>query len=158
MTNNTGSDEELVEFLAELEKQLETPVVPGEMYDWVERGEKDLNQLSETYAAHVKSSHESQYEAIIEQDSEQITRMEKFREEDASLLEEIDRLGEAFAKLKKLVNAAEEAPQRDEGELEDLLPKVTGEALVLIIRIRMHENAIDTWYVEAFQRDRGVAD
>ncbi len=158
MAEKPNSDAKLLESLAEFEKQLETPVVPGELYDWSERGLAELEALSKKYSDHISSSHESQYGEIVEQDPGQLTHVEKLQEEDAAILLEITRLSEAFAKVKKLVDAAENAPQRDEAELEGLLPPLTGETLALIIRIRMQENAIDTRYVEAFQRDRGVAD
>ncbi|TWU21884.1 hypothetical protein [Bythopirellula polymerisocia] len=158
MAEKPYSDTELVESLAEFEKQLETPVVPGELYDWAERGQTELEGLQKKYAAHIASSHEAQYKEIVKQDPGQIPRMERVRDEDAAILKEIERLSGVFARTKRIINAAEEAPQRDSEEIDAILPPLTGETLALIIRIRMQENAIDTWYVEAFQRDRGVAD
>lgn len=158
MSEQSKSDAELVEQLAKFEKQLETPVVPGEMYGWAERGQQELEALSTNYAAHISSSHEAQYKEIVKQDDSQIPHIEKLRKEDEAILKEVEKLSEAFAKTKKLVDAAENAPQRDEAEIDGIIPSLTGETIALIIRIRMQENAIDTWYVEAFQRDRGVAD
>jgi hypothetical protein len=156
-TNDEAFDE-LKELLAAIETRLETPVVPGELREWLEYLQRGLDEVALQFAQHMEASHRSQMDEIAQTDPEQLPRVETLRAEDEAIADEIARLACEFAGAGKQVANAEQTPGGDESQVAGHLPRLTARALALIVRIRMQENALQTWYVEAFQRDRGIAD
>jgi hypothetical protein len=144
--------------LMSLEQLLESPIVPGEMRVRFENVVDEFKCLSQEFITHRRISHEPQFNQIEEADAAMLARVDQLQEEDEYISDEIERLMCSFADLAKAVQMLEELPQNDEADLAGAVPALIGDALTLVIRIRMQENAIATWFVEAFQRDRGVAD
>jgi hypothetical protein len=144
--------------LMSLEQLLESPIVPGEMRVRFENVVDEFTCLSQEFITHRRISHEPQFNQIEEADAAMLARVDQLQEEDEYISDEIERLMCSFADLAKAVQMLEELPQNDEADLAGAVPALIGDALTLVIRIRMQENAIATWFVEAFQRDRGVAD
>ena len=152
------SSEALTERLESLEELLESPLVPGEMRVWLEGVRDELRDLEKSFAAQRGRSHRAQFDEIEQTDGEMFSLTEKLREEDDAIASEISRLASTFATAVSTVETVEERPQNDEGQVASVIPPLVADALALVIRIRMQEKAIATWFVEAFQRDRGIAD
>lgn len=148
----------LTQVLAELEKLLETPIVPGEMAEWYRSVTHKLKDLGSTHERVRNAIHDSQFSQIEQVDPEQLNHVQKMRAEDKEIALEIARLSRSAAVLNEHVDRSEDAQQRDESQLASLTSQLNEDALALIIRIRAQENSLRTWYLEAFDRDRGTAD
>jgi hypothetical protein len=57
-------------------------------------------------------------------------------------------------------NTTQQAPklEPDEGKANDLLKDLIDAGLAFVTRVRKQEVAIQTWFFEAFNRDRGPVD
>jgi hypothetical protein len=144
----------LKESLAVFETSLATPVISGELADWLGGMQKAWREASSQIHYHIKHLHPRQFEGIGNADPELFPRVEQLQAEDAAI--EAER--EMFSNVVKRV--AEHAPklEPDEGKAEERTKKLVDEGMAFIARVRKQEVAIQTWFVEAFNRDRGAVD
>jgi hypothetical protein len=114
------------------------------------------------YDNQTRQSHAKQLAEIRDQDQEMSATVARLGEEEEAILVELERLGGLFQVFVEHIDpnaeGVEEAATEAESSSEDQRRSLLEEMLALIIRIRMHEKSLQTWFVEAFQRDRGVAD
>lgn len=146
--------EKLAPTLAQLEAALEMPVVPGELSEWTEKANAAANELQELLPNYVRQIHQREFDEIIAQDPSLASRVEDLRAEDREILCEFSAFQQS---LHALVGAAETV-EPNEARLDPRVERLAMRGLELVIRIRRQEAAASTWLVEAFQRDRGVAD
>jgi hypothetical protein len=139
--------------LEAFESQLATPLVPGEVLQWsalTEKATEKLRRVLETRRA----EYESQLKEIAAQDAEMFRRVEQLqllRDDVFKRFEQLDRL---IAAIKKPVDIDEDR----EAKMRPAIEKLSADGLTLAIDVRKLDREIATWYVEAFQRDRGVVD
>lgn len=144
----------LDEALWEFEQAVLSPVVPGELVSWTESATAATATLQQALKQRVSDDHPRVLDAIAEADTELISRVEQLREEDTHLVESIAEVREAADRMHSLADDVE--PQED--VFSELLDWFQTKAEGLAIRIKKQEQAIDTWYQEASQRDRGPVD
>lgn len=150
------SSAELERALAVLEDRLETPFVPGELDEWCKETQEAFETLRELYRVEVRPAHERQLAEIREQDPGLDTRVARMAEEDEALVVELQRLGSLLSVLSGKVDPKVE--ETDDSGTEEELPHLIRQMLEVVIRIRMLEKSLQTWFIEAFERDQGVAD
>lgn len=144
----------LLATLAELEASVETPCIPGELEQWIDAVDDAFQRLKPFLDRQIATFHPQQFDDIGEEDEELFRRVEQMREEDASIDRQAARLGERMTKLKTA--AANIEP--DEAKLRTAFEGFVEAALDWIIQVRTQEQAIRTWLLEAFTRDRGDVD
>jgi len=151
---DAAARERLETALAELEKSLESPVVPGELPRWVESVRKNLEEAGRLVSQNISRMHPDQFKEITEQDPELLPRIQRLKQEDQELVEQY----ESFHH--KVSGLAEHSPdiEPDEVKVEKGIEALAKEGIEWVIRARKQEAAIDTWFLEAFQRDRGDVD
>lgn len=140
--------------LENLEKQLETPRVPGEQAIWVERAESLARRACESVQRRVKSDHPGLLEAIGEEDAELLSRVEQMKQQGRELQEQWHEFVRNAERLCDTCRAAEP----DEAKMRDHVEELAAEGLRLIIETRSLELALDTWLGESLRRDRGDVD
>jgi len=153
-TPTSTNRKRLEEALDALEAALEKPVVPGELQSWLESACEAFANLEAPLRDRIAETHSQQFTEISEQDTEMLQRVERLREEDVKLLEQYNRL----ARQVNGIDFKLEEEHQTESRLDPIVERMADHGLKLVIDIRKQESAITTWYVEAFQRDRGVAD
>lgn len=149
-----NSEDELRAALTSFETSVATPIVPGELPDWVEKLQKAWSDASAQVQYHVKHLHPRQYQEISNEDPALFQQVELLKTEDEAI--ELDR-----EKLKQSVmRVAEHVPklEPDEGKANRHLQTLIDEAVAFVIRARKQEVAVQTWFVEAFNRERGGGD
>lgn len=144
----------LADALDEFEACLETPIVPGELESWTSAARAACGSVGVVLRDQINDAHPEQYAAITQEDPELDHRIEQLRDEDQQLLAQFEALNRRMQELPAKASFVE--PR--EGKLEDQTSDVVEDGLALIIRVRRQEQAISTWYMEAFNRDRGIAD
>jgi hypothetical protein len=144
----------LRESLDKLEVALTTPIIAGELADWLLELRTHWDDASARLHAALDQDHPRQYQQISKEDQEMFAIVEKLQAEDAAIAEE----SESFGRL--LARVAEHAPKfkPDEEKLLHHTEALLNAGLALIVRIKKQEVALQTWFIEAFTRDRGIAD
>jgi hypothetical protein len=154
IADETKSEEDLKLALSEFETNLGTPVVSGELAEWIDAVKKTWDEASAQIHYHLKHLHPRQFEQIGSEDPELLPRVEQLQVEDAAIEDEREKLSTTVKR------SAEHVPklEPDEDKAQQHIKKLIEEGIAFIARVRKHETAIQTWYVEAFTRDRGTVD
>jgi len=153
MMSGNNSHQALETALNRFETQLETPVVPGELPAWLQSLERTLTKLNPLLYTRI-AEHQLQFDEMAKQDPGLIPRVEQLSGEDPGILAEA---GQQLKMISPLVRHSDKL-ERDVAHSANALERSVQRGLKLVIRIRKQETAISTWYMEAFDRDRGVAD
>ena len=135
------------------ETALETPLVPGELETWLETVERAYRQSESELRERLTDEHRRQLKQVQEQDAELSARVQELRETDQELLDRLERLGRHLRALRERGDGDGETQCVDRSA-----ERLADEGLKFVIDVRKQEAAINTWFLEAFQRDRGVAD
>jgi hypothetical protein len=154
MTTKPVTADVIRQKLVDLEDALELPQVAGELIGWTARVAASVDDVRNLLTAHLASAHRADYAEMINQDPELSTCVENLKAEDAAIRREFDRVWELATSLA----AAAVRVEPDELTLAKARNRLVTDGLAVILRIRKQEAAVRTWYIEAFQRDRGVGD
>jgi hypothetical protein len=99
-------------------------------------------------------THTELLDEMSNQDPELASRIEDLKAEDSRLLETWKQI---HAELGRFCGLAKRA-EPDEGKVSEPVTQLTDQALAFVIGVRKQEAALTTWYMEAFNRDRGIGD
>jgi hypothetical protein len=147
-------EQALRDALSRLETALGTPVISGELTDWVQAVRKDFEAVRGALRAEFHEGHRQQFANIMQQDLELARRVEQLKEEDQTLLLQMAKWGEELDRLASIAAAI----GRDENRAGEYTQGVVEAGLMFIAHVRKQETAITTWLMEAFQRDQGTVD
>lgn len=140
--------------LQRLEQSVEAPVVPGESQRWLQNAVKTLERVLLLLQGNVNKAHGESFAAIGSEDSGLLARVQRMQREDVAIGAELKNLAERSDGLLEIVSQAQEG----EHNVNESLNSFADDTIALIIRIRKQEAALETWYNEALQRDRGTVD
>ncbi|REJ74260.1 MAG: hypothetical protein DWQ34_23980 [Planctomycetota bacterium] len=144
----------LFQALAQFEATVEAPCVPGDLEGWFEAVDVAFQRLRPMVVEQVERIHPQQFSAIGQEDEELFRRVERMQQEDAALRKEFDQLGDDIATLER----SAENLEPDEAKLREAFDGFVDKAIQCIIRVRTQEEAVRTWLMESFTRDRGAVD
>jgi hypothetical protein len=152
--NQSSPDAELKAALERFETCLLSPIISGELADWVAEADKAWGNAVAQIRVHAAELHPRQFKQISKVDPELLPRTEKLQAEDAEIIEDVDEFDRALRRF------VEHAPkfEPDEEKISSHAEKVVNGGVALITRVRKQEAALQTWFIESFNRDRGVAD
>jgi hypothetical protein len=151
-SKNTDADWKTA--LTAFETSLSTPIISGELAAWVGEAQKAWEEASAQIHFNVKHVHPRQFEEMAEEDPELLPKIEMLKAEDAAIEQERQRIGVMVARDAQHVPKLEP----DEAKAQKHVQMLIDEGLAFIARVRKQEVAIQTWLVEAFNRDRGAGD
>jgi len=135
------------------ELALDTPLVSGELLDWADVVCARWDELVSAWDERAEA-HQAQYQEMMEVDQEIFRHVEQLRDEDGALAKEIETLGVDLGRLCRKAPLAERDHLRTEGTRQAVIEQ----GIALAVRIRKQEVAVKTWFMEAFNRDRGPVD
>jgi hypothetical protein len=144
----------LNEALMRLERALLTPVIPGELEDWVQAAQTATAALAEPLQRYVQSILHPQYAEIAKTDPEMLTHVEQLIAADKTILAGYQQF---LSTMGDLVQRAPTA-KKDETKVSALLAQVEKDGTALILGIRKQQAAASAWLDEALYRDRGPVD
>lgn len=140
--------------LAALEKALETPLVPGELESWVQETQGAADEAARLLDRQIEVVHRDVLAEIEEQDAGLEARVEEVRQGDRTSRELLrtfqGRLGDLAARVEQI--------EPDEKQAEGAIVAVVEIGLKFVIHARTQETALETWLLEAFDRDTGTVD
>ena len=152
--DQSNQENALRDALAAFETSVETPIVSGELADWAEKVKSTWSAASNEVQRHVRELHPRQYEEISNQDAALFQQIELLTKEDDTIEQERQKLDRTVARVTGHV--AKLGP--DEAKAEPHIKGLVDEALTFVGRIRKQEVAVQTWFAEAFNRERGGGD
>ena len=141
--------------LEDFETSLETPLMSGELTDWVNTVQGACEHLGVLLRGDVPREHAAVYATISREEPELSSQVEKLRATDEQL--SLVDFGEVQLSLKRLLDRAQ-AVEQDEKKASLLCAEVVKQALAFVIGARTQETAIATWFSESFNRDSGFGD
>jgi hypothetical protein len=140
--------------LARFEDCIETPVIPGELANWLNDARRACLEVGKALREYARNEHSELLHKMGREDSELLGRVEQLREAEQQLICTFDRLQSRLELLSDRARAVEP----DEGKLEKPLADFIDCGLSFVLAARKQDKAIATWYSEALNRDRGVGD
>jgi hypothetical protein len=140
--------------LASFETNVTAPVVSGELVDWIEKASKSWNEASTQIHFQIKHVHPRQFEEISEVDAALLRQVELMRAEDEGIEAERNKLSQTIHRLTQHIPKMEP----DEAKAQPHVQALMHQAVALIARVRKQEVALQTWFAEAFNRERGGGD
>lgn len=153
-TQQATPDSALKDALTSFETCLATPIISGELVDWLGGVNKSWAEVSGQIHYSVKHSHPRQFQEMGSADPELLPRIEQLQAEDVAMEVDRERLATAIKRSTEHVPKLEP----DEEKAQQHTNKLVDEGMAFIARVRKQEVAIQTWFVEAFNRDRGAVD
>jgi DNA repair exonuclease SbcCD ATPase subunit len=145
---------QLTEALESLEKRLETPIIPGELMEWTDAVTEAVVEVEKHLVGQIEEAHPKQLAEMREQDEGLAPRVEQLEQADAALRQKLADVGRLARKLRDVAEKIE----AEEHRFAEATAALVEKGLDLVIAARKQEAAIATWYMEAFERDRGVVD
>jgi hypothetical protein len=152
--DRTTYESELRTALAAFETSLSTPIVSGELAAWMSEVQESWEEASAQIQNNVSHLHPRQFEEIAEQDQELLPQIEQLKAEDEAIQLEHERISQMIARDAQHVPKLEP----DEGKAQKHVQNLIDEGIAFVTRVRKQEVAVETWLVEAFNRDRGAGD
>ncbi len=149
----TTANREFRDSLESVETCLMTPRVSGELDGWIANLKHAMDTFGAALLQQISEGHCAAFQQITSQDSELHSRVEQLQRNDLQSRELYDALQNRLAILEKSTPRVEP----DEGRLEMEVVKFCESGLAFVQHVRKQEVAIDTWFQEAFQRDRGIS-
>jgi hypothetical protein len=152
--SQTNSETDLREALESFETSVATPIVSGELPDWADKLQKAWLEASAQVHYHVKHLHPRQYREISNEDPALFQQVELLKAEDDAIELEREKLNG------RVTGVATHVPkvEPDEGKANRYVHTLIDDAMAFIMRARKQEVAVQTWYMEAFNRERGGGD
>jgi hypothetical protein len=140
--------------LTSFETNLVTPVVSGELADWIEKMKKSWSTASASVHYHTKHLHPRQYEEISQADPALFQQIELLKAEDEVIEQEREKINQAVTRVAQHVPKMEPDEAKAQPHVEGLMNDGTS----FVTRVRKQEVAVQTWFSEAFNRERGGGD
>jgi hypothetical protein len=150
----TQQETEIDEALARLERALLTPVIPGELVEWVQAVEQAGASLGKPLHEFIHGVLHQQYAEIAKADQEMLFRVQQMIATDQALLDGYQQFQDKVADLARLAPSA----KKDENKVAGPLAAIEQEGTTLILAIRKQQAAASAWLSEALYRDRGPVD
>jgi hypothetical protein len=150
----TKAEDALREALAAVETSVTTPVVSGELPDWSDKVRKAWAELSPLVQEHAKQLHPEQYVEITAADAALLRQVELLRAEDEEIEKDRRRLEQTMTRMTELLPKFEPDEAKAQPHIQELMDQSIG----FVMRVRKQEVAVQTWFAEAFNRERGGGD
>lgn len=141
--------------LSDLETSLATPVVAGELTEWVTSVLGYCEHVRSMLLGDVANIHAELLSSILRQNVDLSAQVEKLRATDLQISH--SDCDEILATLKQIQMDARSA-KKDEAKLSEAVASLIKRAMEFVVAARGQETAISAWLSEAFNRDLGSGD
>jgi hypothetical protein len=153
-TEASNSNDDLKTVLTAFETSLLTPTVSGELAPWLDEVQKTWDEASAQIHYYIKHLHPRQFDEISKQDPELLPRIEQLQAEDEAIEQQRAQLSQSIGRVGQHVPKMEP----DEEKAQKHTKAIIDAGTAFLTQVRKQEVALQTWYVEAFNRDRGAVD
>jgi len=150
----SNAENELRNALTAFETSVTTPIVSGELANWMQDVQATWSAASTQVHNHINDLHPRQYQEISQEDPSLFQQIELLKAEDEAIERERDKLNRQIAQVAQQIPNLEP----DEAKARRHVKHLIDGGVVLVARVRKQEVAVQTWFVEAFDRERGGGD
>lgn len=150
----TESTQALQDTMNGLETALLSPVLSGELKDWLHAVEQAAQTFATDWTRHLHSTAHVEYREIARTDAEMLPVVDKMIAADQQLLQD---LAQFHDELHGLSKQAEEVGWHED-QLKSHQKHIETSGIQLLTRFKKQQLAAATWLSEAFYRDRGNKD
>jgi hypothetical protein len=150
----TSTDKDLKPALEAFETALLTPIVSGELVVWSDAVRDSWAKLSPLVDEQLTSGHPKQYAEMTREDPEIYSRVDNLKNADSKLQAERNELDVLIQRLTQLGELIEP----DERKFHEFQANLRKAGVDFVTQVRQQQVAVQTWYLEAFNRDRGFVD
>ncbi len=147
-------NDQFLKALEDFETSLETPLISGDLTEWVTTVQRACEHLGVLLRGDVQREHAAMYATILGEEAELSSQVEKLRETDKQL--SLVDFGNIQLGLKRLLDR-DQSDEQEEARA-NLSAEAVRLALAFVISARTQETAIATWFSESFNRDSGSGD
>ena len=148
------SQPKIESLIEKLEKNLMTPIIPGELPAWTAALAYSFGEFGTEFMLEMNQRHPEIYSNIKQENPELFKKIEDLNKEDKKLLNQYQDFKKQIMQLQKQIQHAESHKHK----LKEIESRITSQGLELIVGIRKQQQAIRIWLQEAYHRDTGVAD
>ena len=148
------NQQEVRDALEELELSLQTPLVPGELENWIRAVETACQATGDVLQRQIAVVHRQQFAEMLQQDPGMQPRVDELQAGDEKTQEMFASFRDRVERLAPKVLAVD----ADEGRVEERLKALSEQGLEFVGHARSQETATNTWFMEAFNRERGGGD
>jgi len=141
--------------LQKLEKALATPAIEGELAEWGRAVQEAWDEAAACIRASVDVAHRKQMKEIAETDPEMFKRVEEIDKEDNEIRRLLHNFDNDVPRVTRALPIAEKDPAARVNEEQ---AKLVNEGLAFVSRVRKQDVVVQTWLLEAFNRERGAGD
>src|SRR4051812_32752696 len=140
--------------LDEFERCSVTPILSGELAAWVQEVREAWREAAGQVHFQLKHLHPRQYEEIAKQDPALLPRIDLLKLEDAAIEDQRDKINQLMVRLAQHIPKLEPDEEKSQKHTKSLVD----DGLAFVARVRKQVVTVQTWYIEAFNRDRGAVD
>lgn len=144
----------LHDVLQRFETALLTPQVAGEISEWAQSLAAAWMGLCEQVGHEVVNEHRGQIKDIGRTDPELLSKVKELKAEDAAIIAECETFGRRIEELKRMSSVLE----KEENPVQKAAAGIVEEGAKFLTRVKKQELAIRTYFMESFNRDRGIGD
>ncbi len=144
----------LMSALEDFERVLETPVVPGELARWSASAVRAFEKVEPALSVVIEEAHPDDYKEIGRVDPALLAKVDKLRDGDQALKEQFEQLRFLANRLAQRAEELEPEEKRAEHAHQEFIDQ----GLEFVLEARKQVRAVQTWFQEAHQRDRGPVD
>jgi hypothetical protein len=144
----------LQESMLRLEAALLSPVVSGELRQWIEAVDESLASFGSKWVEFVNTVLHKQYAQIAKTDTNLLSRVDQMVEEDRHLLADLRH----FEKSVKDLAVRARQVEKNEVKVADERLQVEKNGIELILRVKKQQSSATTWLNEDNYRDLGSGD
>jgi hypothetical protein len=150
----TSPETALRDALTAFEISVTTPVVSGELSDWIDKVKKCWSPAAERMRQEIKDNHPQVFGEIAETDAALLRQVELLKTEDEAIASDLAELDQTMSRLVEHLPKMEP----DEAKAQPHIQKLVEKSVALVTRVRKQDVALQTWFAEAFNRERGGGD
>jgi hypothetical protein len=154
LAEEKAREQQFRDALEQFETCAGAPLIEGEMPQWIECVDEAIAMLKPRLEQQLGEVHRAELVQIRRTDQEMYRHVEELQAEDQRIAESFRAIQERLPILRQLAERVEPDEKRAAKAVEEFADN----ALKLVMQIRKQEVAFQTWLMEAFTRDRGVAD
>jgi hypothetical protein len=151
---HSDPETELRDALTAFETSVTTPIVSGELSDWIEKARKTWGNCSAQVRMHIRDLHPRQFEQIGEADAALFRQVELLRADDERIEAERENLDHSVSRMSDWLPKLGPDEAKAQPHVENLMER----GIAFVARVRKQEVAVQTWFAEAFNRERGGGD
>lgn len=148
------TQQQLQNSLQEFERSLGTPVVSGELMNWLQNLQRTSSEAARQILRQLEHEHPPIVDRIQARRPELTPQMDQLERREQQLREALEQFSGRLQSLTRQARLSE----GDDEAITDFLDELVTDGLEIVVEARRQETVLATWYLESFERVNGGGD